>query len=157
MSNASNFFVSDLKLLKVSRSKFNRSRTHTGSGKIGTLYPVYCKDVLPGDKIKVNVGDLVHFEGLLAPQLSNMTLKFESFFVPNRLVSSRWKDTQTQDENMGLKDSAPYDKIGIGCRYMHDMPAWLNYICHGSFDKVQFWRSSSFYTSLRNKAKHCNQ
>ena len=151
MSNASNFFVSDLKLPKVSRSKFNRSRTHTGSGKIGTLYPVYCKDVLPGDKIKVNVGDLVHFEGLLAPQLSNMTLKFESFFVPNRLVSSRWKDTQTQDENMGLKDSAPYDQIGIGCRYMHDIPAWLNYICHGSYDKIQFWRSREFYSVLLNK------
>lgn len=149
MSNASSqFFVSDLKLPKVSRSKFNRSRTHTGTGKIGALYPVYCKDVLPGDKIKVNVGDLVHFEGLLAPQLSNMTLKFESFFVPNRLISSRWKDTQTQDETMGLKDSAPYDKIGIGCRYMHDIPAWLNYISHGSFEKIQFWKSNEFYSSL---------
>lgn len=148
MSNSSNFFVSDLKLPKVSRSKFNRSRTHTGSGKIGALYPVYCKDMLPGDKIKVNIGDLLHFEGLLAPQLSNMTLKFESFFVPNRLISSRWKDTQTQDENMGLQDSAPYDFLGVGFPFVHDMPAWLNYIFHGSFNKVSFWRSNEFYSTL---------
>lgn len=75
------------------KNKFDLSHTHFLTAKVGKLYPVLCKEVLPGDVFKIS--DAIHAElqPMVAPLLSDLNCYCHTFFVPYRLLYGIDTDT----------------------------------------------------------------
>lgn len=59
---------------------------------IGELVPVFCQEVLPGDRFRVNTESLVRFAPMIAPIMQRVNVYTHFFFVPNRLLWDNWED-----------------------------------------------------------------
>lgn len=82
------------------RSIFDRSNQVKTSFNVGDLIPVEVwNDVMPGDTIKMSTSAIARqVSALKTPVMDNAYLDFFYFFVPNRLVNSKW------EEFMGAND-----------------------------------------------------
>lgn len=78
-------------LQKIPRSGFDLSYDCKGTGSLGRLYPIRCMNTLPGDRFQGSSQISVQFEPLAVPMLSNMHLRSETFYVPNRLLWQDWE------------------------------------------------------------------
>lgn len=81
-----------IRVKKPKRNNFNLSHEVKLTAKMGTLVPVFCQPVLPGDKFKVKTESLIRFAPLAAPMMQRVNVYIHYFFVPNRLVWSYWKE-----------------------------------------------------------------
>lgn len=75
---------------------------------MGELIPVYVQDVIPNDTFKLSVSNLIRFAPLYAPMMSEVDVYFHFFFVPNRLIWSKWEEFITGSRN-GFK--VPEDQL----------------------------------------------
>lgn len=82
-------FFEKVKISKPRHSNFDLSHLNTLTTEFGTLTPIYCEPVLPGDKIRGNSEFFVRFQPLIAPIMHNIDIYVHYFFVPERLV---WKN-----------------------------------------------------------------
>lgn len=89
--NNSNSRFSLAPRIKRSRSQFHTPCSHKTTLGIGKLYPVYAKEVLPGDEFKQDVSAIVRGITPLAPAMDNAYLDLYAFFVPNRLLWDDWQ------------------------------------------------------------------
>lgn len=48
----------------------------------GTLIPILCKDILPGDKVKINIDSLIESLPMVAPNLNGYKASFDFYFCP---------------------------------------------------------------------------
>lgn len=78
-------------LQKIPHSGFDLSYDCKGTGSLGRLYPVRCMNTLPGDRFKGSSQIAVQFQPLAVPMLSNMHMRSETFYVPNRLLWKNWE------------------------------------------------------------------
>lgn len=69
------------KYLKVGHSGFNLSKTSRGTCKMGYMIPIYCTDVLPTDKFRISVSEMVRFLPMIAPPMHDVNVFFDYFFV----------------------------------------------------------------------------
>ena len=58
---------------------------------MGDLVPVLCQEVVPGDKFRINMEQLVRFMPLVAPMMHRVNVYTHFFFVPNRLIWNDWE------------------------------------------------------------------
>lgn len=96
------------KYLKVGHSGFNLSKTSRGTCKMGYMIPIYCTDVLPTDKFRISVSEMVRFLPMIAPPMHDVNVFFDYFFVPNRLIWSNWENFRTGGKNGDNTSVAPY-------------------------------------------------
>lgn len=73
-------------------SSFDLSHDVKLSFNMGQLIPTACIDVLPGDKFKISVENMLRFAPLVSPVMHKVTVSTHYFFVPNRLLWSGWED-----------------------------------------------------------------
>ncbi len=91
---------------KIGRSQFNRSHGLKTSFDASYLYPIFVDDVLPGDTMTCKLNGFCRvFSPLDAPLMDNIELETFFFFVPNRIVWSRWVDFQGEHEGAGAQDT----------------------------------------------------
>lgn len=95
-------------LPKLKRSKFNLSHDVKLTCNMGTLVPVLCQPVLPGDKWDVSMQFLCRTSPMLAPVMHRINIYYHTFFVPNRLLWNNWEDFITQGVNGEKKPVLPY-------------------------------------------------
>jgi len=76
---------------QIPRSKFKAEKTYKTTFNEGSLIPIYCDEVLPGDTFNLNMTAFARLATPLFPIMDNMTLSSFFFFVPNRLLWSNWK------------------------------------------------------------------
>lgn len=74
------------------RHKFKLNHQAKLTGEMGELLPIFCQDVLPGDRFRIATQQLVRFAPMIAPIMSDIDCYVHFFFVPNRLI---WKDWET--------------------------------------------------------------
>lgn len=85
--------------VNLPRSKFDLSFEHKTTLNAGKLVPVCVQEILPGDSLKINQTSLIRFaSSLVTPLMDNCELKFEWFFVPNRLVWKNWERMMGQQD-----------------------------------------------------------
>lgn len=60
--------------------------------KMGTLYPIMCKEVVPGDSFKIDTAFGLKFMPLVFPIQSSMKAYVHYFYVPNRILWKNWKN-----------------------------------------------------------------
>lgn len=70
---------------------FDLSHDRKFSMDMGTIVPILCMDLVPGDKVKGSTAQMVRFAPMLAPIMHQVQCKTAFFFVPNRLVWSNWE------------------------------------------------------------------
>ena len=86
-------------LLKPRKNAFKLSHNVKLTCEMGQLVPVFVQDVLPSDRFKLSVSNIVRFAPLLAPIMSEVDVFFHFFFVPNRIVWSEWETFMTGSKN----------------------------------------------------------
>lgn len=74
------------------RHKFNLSHQVKLTGEMGELLPIMMEPVLPGDRFKLGSQQLIRFAPLVAPIMSEVDCYLHFFFVPNRLIWSKWEE-----------------------------------------------------------------
>ena len=110
-----NIFDSVL-IQKPRRSMLNLSHDVKLTLDMGYLVPVLCREVLPGDRWKVNVNAFVKMLPLMAPVMQRFDLKLEAWNVPNRLVFTQWPEFITGGEDGEAEIAAPKISLnGVNC------------------------------------------
>lgn len=93
-----------IRVKRGKRTSFSLSNKYVGNVGFGSLIPIMCHDMVPGDKFKFSSEVLVETFPMLAPIYGDMDVKVEYFFVPNRLLWSGWEQFITGGED-GLDSS----------------------------------------------------
>lgn len=81
-----------LKLTAPKRSNFDLSYINRFTAAPGVLYPAMVQRCLPGDHFEISISHLVKTMPLKAPLMGSMLLKFDLFFVPDRLFIPQFRN-----------------------------------------------------------------
>lgn len=84
------------------RSGFDLSHPSTYTMKVGTLYPILCDQLIPGDRISLGHLTEVQLPPMATDFYGRVQLKLESFFIPNRLCYGGFQQFITQPTNNQL-------------------------------------------------------
>lgn len=77
---------------KPNRNTFDLSFANSGTYKFGKLYPVFCKEVVPGDSFKIDTTFGLRFMPLVFPIQTRMNANIHYFYVRNRNLWKDWPD-----------------------------------------------------------------
>ena len=66
---------------------------------MGELVPVMCDEVVPGDTFKINNQVVIRMQPMLAPMIHEVNCYVHYFFVPYRLLWSKWESFITGGED----------------------------------------------------------
>lgn len=103
-----NTLFTSVKTPRVPLNRFDLSFDRIGTYKMGKLYPIICKEMLPGDRFRVRTDSLVRTMPLSSPAFGRLRMYIHYFFVPNRLVWDHWEDFITGGESGEDTHVSPY-------------------------------------------------
>lgn len=75
------------------------SYNHKTSFDMGDLIPISCIPVMPGDKLDLSIDCFIRAMPTIFPIMEDVTIKFNHFYVPNRIVWDKWKEYQTLNQD----------------------------------------------------------
>jgi len=104
---AKNIFNS-VKFPGVDTNRFDLSHDLKLSFSMGELVPTCVMDCLPGDKVSINVENLLRFAPLVSPVMHKVNVTTHFFFVPNRLLWPEWEQWITGNSDV----QAPFVTVG---------------------------------------------
>ena len=90
----------------IPRSSFKMQKTYKTTFDAGSLVPVFCEEVLPGDTFNLRATMFGRLATPIFPVMDNLYLDSFFFFVPNRLVWSNW--VKFMGEQVNPADSISY-------------------------------------------------
>ena len=77
------------------RNKFSMRNTVSGTVDFGTIYPIYCEEVLPNDTWRGSTNTFVEFMPMVFPVRAEVDVFVHHFFVPFRLIWQDWEEFMT--------------------------------------------------------------
>lgn len=97
----------------------------------GYLFPILTDEVLPGDTVKMSISSFIRLNvPLIAPTMDTLFVDVQAWFVPNRLVWSKWKNFMGEQVEPGVfreyitprvvrssNDPDSYNKVRAGSLY----------------------------------------
>lgn len=92
----------------VKRNTFDLSFQNNLTMQIGTLYPCFCKEVLPGDTFKIDTAFGLRFMPLVFPIQTKMRADVHFFYVRNRNLWDEWPNFIGDNSN---KSVMPYKRV----------------------------------------------
>ena len=93
---------------KPKTNSFDLSHERKFSMDMGKLTPIFCQEVVPGDRFRLNTEVLMRFAPMLAPVMHSINVYTHYFFVPNRLIWDEWEKFLNGGRNGDLEVVAPY-------------------------------------------------
>lgn len=89
---ANNYVFNTVPTIKHSRSRFDLSHSHKTAINAGELVPFLVQEIYPGDSFDIDSKAVVRAtSAFLKPVMDDCFLDMFYFFVPNRLVDTRWQ------------------------------------------------------------------
>lgn len=76
---------------KPKRSKFTMNHSLLTTMDAGELIPIYLKEIIPGDRWKINTKAVIRQTTMIKPVMDNAYIDITYFFVPMRLIWDDWK------------------------------------------------------------------
>lgn len=73
-------------------SGMNLNHTVQGTGDMGKLIPIYCRELIPGEKAKINVETGIQFMPFVSNLLHEINGEIICGFTPNRLTWDNWEE-----------------------------------------------------------------
>lgn len=107
-----NTLFTKVKTPNVPLNKFDLSYENLLSAGMGKLYPILCKEMLPGDRFRVKSDLLIRAMPMTSPVYGNLKAYVHYFFVPNRLIWSNWEEFITGGPNGEDTHVPPYTTLG---------------------------------------------
>lgn len=100
MSKKSSYIYSATPTVRAPRNPFDLSHRNITTMNVGTLYPIYCEEILPGDDFKVKTNFVSRVtSAFLKPVMDNVIMDIHYFFVPCRLCFDKWEQIFGQNDN----------------------------------------------------------
>lgn len=99
-------------LAKVpNRTTFDKSFKNKTTANIGQLFPIFCEEIVPSQRIKLSQSHFVRVQPMLAPIFDNVKFKQYYFFIPNRLLTPKWEEFRTggPEQNFGTFNDLGYE------------------------------------------------
>lgn len=88
-----------IRVKKPKLTTFPLHHKYVGNSGFGSLIPILCQECIPGEKYKFSSEVLIESFPMLASIYGDIDVKVEYFFVPNRLLWSKWEDFITGGED----------------------------------------------------------
>lgn len=122
---------SQIPQVRFNRSKFRMPHGVKTTMNVGTLYPIHCQEVLPGDTFKSDISMVSRVtSAFLKPVIDNAFMDIYTFFVPLRLVyndlekvfgdpspsaynSNTLASLPTFDKSITVSQKSVYDYLGL--------------------------------------------
>jgi len=101
MKSTMNYNFSKIPTPQVQRSVFNRSYGHKTTFDAGDLIPFHLDEILPGDTVKLKAMLFARLQTLVFPIMDNVFIDTFFFFVPARLLWSKWEKFNGAQDNPG--------------------------------------------------------
>lgn len=95
---------------------------------MGDLVPILCKEVLPGDKIKVSTELLIKFAPMKAPAMGQVTAYVHYFFVPQYQINDVFQDFINPKVNDGSVVLPFCYPVNIGTYYASPVGSLADYL-----------------------------
>lgn len=76
---------------KPQRSTFDLSHDRKFTMEGGKLTPVFCKEVVPGDKFSISVQSLIRLIPMVGPTMHKLDMDIHFFYIPNRILWKNWE------------------------------------------------------------------
>ncbi|UPW41806.1 major capsid protein [Peromfec virus RodF7_5] len=83
----------------VHRNGFDLSFRNTYTAKIGELLPVMCKEIIPGDKFKIDLASLVRTQPVKTAAFTRLKEYYDFYFVPTSLLWDKFDNYIIQTNN----------------------------------------------------------
>ena len=83
------------------RNVFDLSHENKFTTEFGRLTPIFCEEVLPGDKWNVSASTFIRMMPMVAPVMHEINSYIHFFFVPRRLLWKNWQDFITGVDSGG--------------------------------------------------------
>ncbi len=99
---SANYSFAQQPQVNMPRCSIKRPSTYKTTLNAGLLYPVFCDEVLPGDTFILDASVVARLTTPLVPFMDNLTLDFQFFFCPNRLVWKHWAEFCGEQEQPGV-------------------------------------------------------
>lgn len=100
----------------IPRSTFKNRYGHKTTINAGTLYPIDCIEVLPGDHHKIRVSGYFRLATPTFPILDSQRIDIHGFYIPSRLLWTNWT------KFLGAQDN-PGDSIAFTIPVVNGIPA----------------------------------
>lgn len=101
---------SDIKdyVKQPNRNVFDMSFQNNATFNFGTLYPVFCKEVIPGDSVSIDTTFALRFLPMAFPVQTKVQANLHFFYVRNRNLWDNWKKfiTHTDDVEFPVLDGS---------------------------------------------------
>lgn len=100
----------------VSRNGFDLSKRTLFTAKAGELLPVYCKEVIPGDRFKINVTSFTRTAPLNTAAYTRIREYYDWYFVPTNLLWNKFNTfvEQTTDNVQHANSITGSAEVGDG-------------------------------------------
>lgn len=99
-------------ITRVRRNHFKLNHDFKFTGKMGKLIPTLVQEVLPGDSFYITSENLIRFAPLISPAMHSIQCTTHYWFVPNRIIWSKWEDFISPDLSKQTPPSWPYLDFG---------------------------------------------
>lgn len=100
------------------RTKFRDVWNHKTTGNAGDIIPIYWKEILPHDEIKINVAALIKMTTPSYQTMDNLWADIHFYYTPNRLLWEHWKEFQGEKsvgpDEVQPEYTIPYTSSPIG-------------------------------------------
>lgn len=106
---------------KQKRNRFDLSFQNNLTMQFGTLYPVFCKEVIPGDSFRIKPTFALRFMPMVFPVQTRMRAHLHFFYVKNRYLWDGWSDFIFKTENQAV-DATGQPVTPEGCPYLEINP-----------------------------------
>ena len=88
-------------------SLFPASKVCDTSMDIGRATPLYCLDMVAGNRVSLDISQLTRFQPMIAPVMTNYSIEYGAFFVPyvafDEFFQSTWFRTHCQNTDVQRK------------------------------------------------------
>lgn len=124
--SASQSHFSTVPRAEIERSKFDRSFRRLQTQNADLLYPIYYDEVLPGDTFNLRLHSLARMQPAIKPVMDNLYADVFFFYVPNRLLSSKWESIMGQQPDPDTDVSAyaltplVWNNVAVAGKSLHD-------------------------------------
>lgn len=109
MSYATDGLAQSTADVKVQRSTFRDPHSYKTTFNSGFLYPVYCREILPGDSLKIDSAFILRMLTPVVPVMDNAYIDLRFFFVPSRLLTNlAGQDDKTFQRMLGENISSSW-------------------------------------------------
>lgn len=90
--NKNNWLFDTIRVKKPKLNAFDLSFENRFSCEFGKLIPIVSKEILPGDKWKIDFNQFVRLAPMVSPLMGRIDVDIRCFFVPNRIIFKDWED-----------------------------------------------------------------